>query len=167
MSINDNVLNTVAKEVGKVQERSQEMMQGFNLSNQIRELERKKNAKLMEIGRAIYDKHEHGKEVSEDHLKDMVAEASAFDHEIAVLQSELDQIKVKNDPDATPSQKAEAKAGYTSSPGFVCPNCGAPANREKSFCPACGGSLKAKGQAAEASANGEGTDEVEVEVDPA
>lgn len=176
MSIIDNVLNTVAKEVGKVQERSQEMMQGFNLGNQMRELERKKNAKLIEMGRAIYDKYENNKEVSEDHLKDMAAEAAAIDHEIAVLQSELDQIKVKNDPDATPSQKAEARAGYTASPGYFCPSCGAQANREKAFCPACGGALKSKGEnksggnGATASAGhgaGDGTDEVEVEADPA
>ncbi len=113
MNIIDNVINTVAKEVGKVQERSQEMMQGFNLSNQIKELERKKNAKFMEIGRAIYDKYEHDKEVSEERLKELVAEATAIDHEMAVLQAELDQIKVKNDPDATPTQKAEAKADYS------------------------------------------------------
>lgn len=172
MSIIDNVLNTVAKEVGKVQERSQEMMQGFNLGNQMRELERKKNAKLIEIGRAIYDKHENNKEVSKEHLKDMVGEAAAIEHEIAVLQSELDQIKVKNDPDATPSQKSEARAGYTASPGYFCPSCGAQANREKAFCPACGGALRTKSEnksgAASATTTGAaGTDEVEVEADPA
>ncbi|HNN62741.1 MAG TPA: zinc ribbon domain-containing protein [Candidatus Obscuribacter sp.] len=165
MNIIDNVINTVAKEVGKVQERSQEMMQGFNLSNQIKELERKKNAKFMEIGRAIYDKYELDKEVSEERLKELVAEATAIDHEMAVLQAELDQIKVKNDPDATPTQKAEAKAGYSASPGFTCPTCGTPANREKAFCPSCGGALKAKSE--ESKKASDGTDEVEVEAEKA
>ncbi|MBX9939047.1 MAG: hypothetical protein K2Y32_07315 [Candidatus Obscuribacterales bacterium] len=171
MSIFDNVINTVAKEVGKVQERSQEMMQGFNLNSQVRELERKKNAKLMEIGRVIFDKYEHGKEASEERLKELVAEAAAFDHEIAVLQAEIDQLKVKNDPDATPSQKAEAKAGYSASPGFTCPACGAPANKEKSFCPSCGASTKGEsgknGSASHSSTNSDGTEEVEVEAEQA
>ncbi|MBK9771774.1 MAG: hypothetical protein IPP57_13325 [Candidatus Obscuribacter sp.] len=95
MSIIDNLVNTIQKEVGKVQEKSQEMMQGFNLSNQIKELERKKNARLIEIGRAIFDKYEHQKEVTEETLKDWVAECAALDHEMAVLQAELDQTKVK------------------------------------------------------------------------
>lgn len=175
MSIFDNVINTVAKEVGKVQERSQEMMQGFNLNSQVRELERKKNAKLMEIGRVIFDKYEHDKEVNEEKLKELVAEAAAFDHEIAVLQAEIDQLKVKNGPDATPSQKAEAKAGYSASPGFTCPACGAPANKEKSFCPSCGASTKgdsnnggSQSSSGSSSSNGsDGTEEVEVEAEQA
>jgi rRNA maturation endonuclease Nob1 len=165
VSIIDNLVNTIQKEVGKVQEKSQEMMQGFNLSNQIKELERKKNARLIEIGRAIFDKYEHQKEVTEETLKDWVAECAALDHEMAVLQAELDQTKVKNDPDATPAQKAEAKAGYSASPGFTCHACGAPANRDKPFCPGCGASVKDNG--AKHDSKHSGTDEVEVEVEEA
>jgi len=51
-------------------------------------------------------------------------------------------MKIKNDPDATPSQKSEAKAGFKASPDYSCPSCHAPASREKPFCPACGESLK-------------------------
>ena len=61
---------------------------------------------------------------------------------MAVLQAEIDKVKAKNDPDATPSQKAEAKAGYAATPNFFCPGCGTPANRDKRFCPSCGESLK-------------------------
>jgi len=155
VSIIDNVLNSVAKEVSKVQSRSQEMMQGFSLQNQINELERKKNAKFMEIGRMIYGKHHDDKEVSEEVIKERCSEVTALSHEISVLQAELDQIKVKNDPDATPTQKAEAKAGFRTSPDYNCPSCHAPASREKPFCPACGESLKGN--------KGSGTDPVDVE----
>jgi hypothetical protein len=144
VSIIDNVLNSVAKEVSKVQTRSQEMMQGFNLQNQVNELERKKNAKFMEIGRLIYQKHHDSKDVSEEVIKERCSEVTAINHEISVLQAEIDQLKLKNDPDATPSQKAEAKAGFKASPDYVCPSCHAPASREKPFCPACGESLKPK-----------------------
>jgi rubrerythrin len=156
VNILDNVLNTVAKEVSKVQTRSQEMLQQFNIQNQIRELKVKRQNKLADIGKMVYEKHENGVEYSEDALKEHVAEVSGIDHEIDVLQAEYDQIKINNDPDATPSQKAEAKAGYTASPGYTCHSCGAPANRERPFCPACGESIK----------NKNGTDEVEVEVEP-
>jgi hypothetical protein len=142
VSIIDNVLNSVAKEVSKVQSRSQEMMQGFSLQNQVNELERKKNAKFMEIGRLIYDKHHNNKEVSDETIDERCSEVTALSHEISVLQAEIDQIKVKNDPDATPSQKSEAKAGFKTSPDYHCPSCNAPASREKPFCPACGESLK-------------------------
>ena len=171
MSIIDNVINTVTKEVNKVQSRAQEGIQAFNLANQIKELERKKHAKMAEIGRLVFDKHQNNKDVSDDLLKERCSEISAVDHEISVLQSELDQIKINHDPDATPSQKAEAKAGYSTSAGFHCHSCGAPANREKAFCPACGESLKssddtepdAKSDDKKASA---GSSEVEVEVEP-
>ncbi|MBS1992015.1 MAG: zinc ribbon domain-containing protein [Cyanobacteria bacterium SZAS LIN-2] len=143
MSIIDNVLNTVAKEVSKVQSRGSEMVQGFNLQNQISELERKKNAKFMEIGRLIYGKNTDGKEVSDELIAERCAEVTAISHEISVLQAEIDQIKVKNDPDATPSAKAEARAGFKTSPDYTCPSCHAPASREKPFCPACGESLRA------------------------
>lgn len=156
MNILDNVLNTVAKEVSKVQTRSQEMLQQFNLQNQIRELKVKKQNRLAEIGKMVYEKEENGTEYAEDKLKELCRDVAEVDHEIDVLQTEYDQIKINNDPDATPSQKAEAKAGYTHSPGYVCHSCGAPANREKPFCPACGEPLKTKN----------GTEEVDVEVEP-
>ncbi len=174
MSIIDNVINTVTKEVNKVQSRAQEGIQAFNLANQIKELERKKHAKLAEIGRLVFDKHQNNKDVSDDLLKERCSEVSAVDHEISVLQSELDQIKVNHDPDATPSQKAEAKAGYSASPGAVCESCGANVNVDRPFCPACGSSLKNNGtddKAHKSSDKGpgshkkkdHGTDEVEVE----
>ncbi|CAN5410636.1 hypothetical protein BH11CYA1_BH11CYA1_36780 [soil metagenome] len=163
MSIIDNVINTVTKEVNKVQSRAQEGIQAFNLANQIKELERKKHAKLAEIGKLVFDKHQNDKEVSDDLLKERCSEISAVEHEISVLQTELDQIKVNHDPDATPTQKAEAKAGYTTSAGFHCQSCGAPANREKAFCPACGESLKSDETASESKKADDGSGEVEVE----
>ncbi len=163
MSIIDNVINTVTKEVNKVQSRAQEGIQAFNLANQIKELERKKHAKLAEIGKLVFDKHQNNKDISDDLLKERCSEISAVDHEISVLQSELDQIKVNHDPDATPAQKAEAKAGYSASPGFTCESCGAPANRERAFCPACGSALKNSAEEKSKSNGDSGTEEVDVE----
>ncbi len=144
MTIFDDVCNTISKEVGKVQQRSQEMMQQFNLNGQIRDLEKKKTAKLMEIGKLICDKYQHNQDVSEDSLKDKVNEIAGFDHEIETLQTELDGLRAANDPSASTSQKAEAKAGFTPTPGYECPSCHAPASKDKSFCPSCGESLVAK-----------------------
>ena len=114
------------------------MFQSFNLGNQIRDLERKRSAKLVEIGRLIVDKYHKQKDVSEDKVKEKVAEAVGYEDQIAILQAELDQIKVTNDPATPSSKKAEAKAGYHPTPGVDCPNCHAPVARDKKFCPGCG-----------------------------
>jgi len=142
MGLLDDFVQNVSKEVGKVQARSQEMLQTYNLAGQIRELERKKTAKLLEIGRAMWDKYANNKEVSEELIKDKASEVSGYDHEILLLQTELDSMRVANDPDQPASKKAESKAGFHPTPGFECPSCHAPASRDKSFCPACGNSLK-------------------------
>lgn len=141
-NIIDDLLQNITKEVGKVQARSQEMLQSYNLNGQVRELERKKTAKLLEIGRLICDKYQKDLNVSEDLLKDKVNEITGYEQEIVVLQSELDSMKMQHDPNVSSTQKAEAKAGYTPTPGYECPRCHAPANKEKSFCPLCGETLK-------------------------
>jgi len=142
VSIIDNVVNTVAKEVSKLQSGCNDIVQGFSLQNQVEALERKKTVKLAEIGRLVYSKTVDGKDVSDEVIAERCSEVTALSHEIAVLQSEIDQMKAKADPDATPSQKAEARAGFKTSPDYNCPSCHAPASREKPFCPACGESLK-------------------------
>src|SRR5277367_759696 len=142
MGLIDDFVQNVSKEVGKVQARSQEMLQGYNLTGQIRDLERKKTAKLLEIGRAMCDKYTNNKDVSEESIKDKVSEVSGYDHEILLLQTELDSMRVANDPDQPASKRADAKAGFNPTPGYECPSCHAPASKDKSFCPACGGSLK-------------------------
>lgn len=158
MSIFDDVCNTISKEVGKVQTRSQEMMQQFNLNGQIRDLEKKKSAKLLEIGKAICDKYQRNQEVSEDSLKDKVNEIAGFEHEIELLTAELDGLRAAADPSSSTSQKAEAKAGFTPTPGYECPSCHAPASKDKSFCPSCGETLSAKKE--------DDTVDVEVDADP-
>ena len=70
MTIIDDMLTGISKEFEKVQNKSQEIMQGYNLANQIKDLERKRNAKLLEIGRLVCDKIVKSTEVSEDALKD-------------------------------------------------------------------------------------------------
>jgi len=142
MGLIDDFVTNISKEVGKVQARSQEMMQTYNLSGQIRELERKKTAKLIEIGRSIFDKYHNNKQVSEETLKDKVNEIGGYDHEIALLQTELDSLRAANDPETPASQRADVKAGFNPTPGFECPTCHAPASKDKAFCPICGNSLK-------------------------
>lgn len=142
MTMIDDLFQGIGKEIEKVQNKSQEIMQGYNLSNQIKDLERKKNAKLLEIGRLICDKYLRSIDVSEDVLKDKTNEVAGFEHEMTLLQNELDQVKTGGDPTASASQKSEAKAGYSTSPGFECPRCHAPASKEKRFCPLCGENLK-------------------------
>ncbi|HEY9787216.1 MAG TPA: hypothetical protein V6D17_17635 [Candidatus Obscuribacterales bacterium] len=142
MGLIDDFVQGISKEVSKVQNRGQEMMQSFNLQNQIRDLERKKTAKLLEIGRLVCDKYTRNTDVSEDVLKDKANEVSGYENEITILQTELDSLKTVSDPEAPTSKKSETKAGFHPTPGFECPNCHAPAAKDKTFCPSCGSKLK-------------------------
>jgi hypothetical protein len=143
MTIIDDLLKGISKEVEKVQSKSQEIMQSYNLSNQIKEIERNRNAKLLEVGRLVCDKFLRNAEVSDDKLKELANEVSGYEHEISLLQAEVDQAKAANDPTTPASQRADAKAGYTPTPGFECPKCHAPAAKDKKFCPLCGEGLNA------------------------
>jgi hypothetical protein len=142
MSLIDDFVQNVSKEVGKVQARSQEMLQSYNMTNQVRELERKKTTKLLEIGRLIFDKYHRNVDVDEAILKDKVNEIVAYDHEIGLLQNEIDSMRTQNDPNTPASKRADAKAGFNPTPGFECPRCHAPASKDKAFCPTCGEPLK-------------------------
>ena len=140
MGLLDDVVQGIGKEVSRVQARGQEMMQSFNLQTQLRELEKKKTGKLLEIGRLVTEKYVRGEEVAEDVLKDKANEVAGYESEMQILQAELDSLKV--DTEVPTSKKAEKGAGFHTSPGYECPNCHAPAARDKSFCPSCGESLK-------------------------
>jgi hypothetical protein len=142
MGILDDVVQVVTKEVNKVQTRSQEMLQTYNLTSQIREAERKRSAKLLEIGKLIFDKYHRNVNVLEETLKEKVSEIVICEQDINELTAELESMRMANDPNAPASKRAEAKAGYNATPGFECPRCHASANRDKSFCPTCGESLK-------------------------
>lgn len=142
MGLIDDFVQGVSKEVSKVQTRGQEMMQSFNLQTQLRELERKKTAKLLEIGRLICDRYTRDTEVPEDELKDKANEVAGYENEMQILQTELDSMKTVHDPDVPASKKSETKAGYNPTPGFECPSCHAPASKDKTFCPSCGEKLK-------------------------
>jgi hypothetical protein len=158
MTIFDDLVQGVGREVTKVQARSQEMLQAYNLQNQIKDLERKRTAKLLELGRLVCDKYVRDESITEDVFKDKANEVVAFEHEIGILQAEIDQMKLSSDPNAPASTKADAKAGFTPTPGYQCPRCQAPASRDKSFCPVCGESLKK-------STTGSGSDDV-IDVEP-
>lgn len=153
MTLIDDLMQGISKEVSKVQARSQEMLRAYNLSQEIRELERKKTAKFIEIGHLIYDKYEHQANVAEDLLKEHAKEIASLESDIGHLQTELDSLKVQTDPDTPASKRAEAKAGFNPTPGLECPNCHSPASRDKAFCPICGQSLK----------NSSGSDTIDVE----
>lgn len=156
MSIFDDVMGGITREVNKVQQRSQEMLQTYNLQGNIRDLERKRTAKLLEIGRLICDKYSRDAVIAEDLLKEKADEVAALEHEIGSIQAEVDNIKTQVDPDAVASKRAEAKAGYNATPGYSCPRCHAPASREKSFCPVCGEPLKRSNTGASGSDTGGG-----------
>jgi DNA-directed RNA polymerase subunit M/transcription elongation factor TFIIS len=157
MTMIDDVLNGIGKEFEKVQSKSQEIMQSYNLATQVKELERKRTAKLLELGRLVCDKYLRSADVTEDVLKDKANEVAGYEHEISIMQSEIDTMKTATDPNTPASAKADAKAGYSHSPGFECPKCHAPANRDKAFCPLCGSALKGS--------NGDGGDDI-VDVEP-
>lgn len=142
MGIFDEFVQGVNREISRVQSRSQEMLQAYNLNSRVRSLEGQRTAILIEIGRMVFDKYQRHLEVSEDSLRDKSNQIVELEHQITVLKAELDAIHAQSDPNTSASQKADYKAGYTTTPGFTCPHCQAPANVDKGFCPACGGSLK-------------------------
>ncbi len=90
MTIFNDLVNGIGKEFEKVQSKSQEIMQSYNLTTQIKDLERKRNVKLIEIGRLVCDKYTKSADVSEDVLKDEANEVAGYDHEMMLLQSEVD-----------------------------------------------------------------------------
>lgn len=144
MGIFDELVQGVSREISKVQSRSQEMLQVYNLNSQIRTLEGKKSALLIEIGKLVFEKYQRQADVSEDKVKAKTEEIVDLEHQITVLQAELDAVKVQADPNTSASERSQYQAGYNPTPGFTCPHCQAPANMEKSFCPACGGTLQGK-----------------------
>jgi hypothetical protein len=164
MTIFDDLIQGVGREVSKVQARSQEMLQAYNLQNQIKDLERKRTAKLLELGGLVCDKYARDAHSDDDVFKDKSNEVVALEHEIGILQAEIDQLKIASDPNAPASAKADAKAGFNPTPGYQCPRCQAPASKEKSFCPVCGESLK-KGSPGTSSSPRTGDDDV-IDVEP-
>jgi hypothetical protein len=145
MGIFDEFVQGINREISKVQNRSQEMLQTYNLNSRIRTLEGKRTASMIEIGRLVFEKYERGNDVSEETLKQKTREIVEMEHEITSIKAELDILAAQSDPDTSASQKAEYQAGYKTTPGFECPHCHAPASRDRSFCPACGGNLKEEG----------------------
>lgn len=135
-------VKSVGEGISKLQNKTQETMQSMNLENRTRSLEAKKSVALTNLGKLVYDKYEKGDEVGEDVLKRKVAEVVEIEKEIELVKAELSTIKEQNTSDISQSEKAENRAGYTRTPGFVCPHCQAPANQEKLFCAFCGGELK-------------------------
>lgn len=151
MGIFDDVVKGVndgMKQVGdgitKIQSKSQEMMQSVSLQNRITSLEAKKSVALTNLGKLIYDKYEKNDEVGEDLLKRKVSEIVELEREIELVKAELTTIKAQYDPDMPRSQKSDAMAGYNATPGFACPHCHAPANKDKLFCAYCGGAMSSE-----------------------
>jgi phosphomevalonate kinase len=142
MGLFDDVLKGINQGITKIQSTSQEMMQTVSLTSRINSLEAQKTAALTNIGRLVYDKYHRLDEVSEELLKSKVREIVQWEDEIQTLKSEIDALKVQHSADASQAQKSDAMAGCQPTPGFVCPHCEAPANRDKQFCVSCGGVLK-------------------------
>lgn len=140
MALFDDVIKKVNDGITKVQTAAQEMTQSITLNNRINSLEAKKTMALTAIGQLVYDKFEKGDVVTDDLLQEKVKEIVSIEHEIKILRSELEQVKLE--PDAPRSQKAEHAAGWKPTSGFECPSCHAPANIGKHYCVSCGGSLK-------------------------
>lgn len=156
MGLFDDVLSGISKEIGRVQTRSQEMMRAYTLNSQIRSLERKRTATLIEIGRHIFEKYQRNIQITEEDLHKKTLEIVEIEREIDTLRAELDQLQMQADPNVSTSDKAAAKAGCNPTPGETCPHCEAPVNVNKAFCPSCGGNIEhsSKSNGAEGHAEG-------------
>ena len=155
MGIFDELVTGINREIAKVQSRSQEMIETYNMTSQVKALEGKITATFIEIGRLVYDKYQRHQEVLEDTLKEKTKAIALYEQEITVLKSDIEARRAIYDPNTPASQKADAKAGCAPTPGFLCPHCQAPANKEKTFCPLCGGSLEDSGAQAKSDSNGD------------
>lgn len=141
MGLFEDVVKNVQTTVSKLQNTSQEVVQTVSINSRINSLEAKKTASFTNIGRLVYDRYAKGDEVSDDLLKEKVKEIEEIQKEIDILKADLAGMKAQHDPDIPRSAKADSKAGYTPTPGFECPQCHAPAARDKHFCVYCGCSL--------------------------
>ena len=155
MGLFDDLVQGINREITRVQAKSQEMLQTYNLSSQIRSLEGKVTALFIEIGKLVFDKYQRNQDVSDELLKEKTDEIVKCEQEIASLKAELEAIRAQFSPETSASQRADAKAGYTPTPGFTCPHCQAPASTDKAFCPLCGGSLKDQPEKVKSEGNGD------------
>jgi ABC-type phosphate transport system auxiliary subunit len=142
MGIFDELVTGLNREIGKVQNKTSEMIQSYTISSQIRVIERRKAALFVEIGHLIFDKYQRNIDISDEALRSKTIEISECEREITALQAELEAMEMESNPDVCTSRKSEAKAGYRPTPGAECPHCQAPADLDKSFCPSCGGKLE-------------------------
>lgn len=141
MSLFDELVTGLNREIGKVQNKTSEMIQTYTISSQIRVIERRKAALFVEIGHLIFDKYQRNLDISDEALRSKTIEISECEREITALQAELEAMEMQASPDVCTAKKSEAKAGYRPTPGAECPHCQAPADLDKSFCPSCGGKL--------------------------
>ncbi len=138
MAIIEEIFQGITKEVNQVKNLSQDMLQTFNLNNQIKDLERKRLTILIDIGRYVLNKFNKNDSLNEEEIKLKVKDINKIDDEIFLLNEELNKIKAQNDPNAPASQKAKAKAGYRTTPGSKCKSCKSDISLDKNFCPVCG-----------------------------
>ncbi len=138
MALIEEIFQGITKEVNQVKNRSQEMLQSFTITNQIKDLERKRTTIYIEIGRMVFAKLNKNDKINEDELMLKVKDINKLDDEIGLLNDELSTLKAQFDPNASARQKAQAKAGYRTTPGSKCYSCHSEISTDKSFCPVCG-----------------------------
>ncbi len=138
MALIEEIFQGITKEVNQVKNRSQEMLQSFTITNQIKDLERKRTTIYIEIGRMVFAKLNKNDKISEDEVMIKVKDINKLDDEIGLLNDELSSLKAQYDPNASARQKAQAKAGYHTTPGSKCHSCQSEISTDKSFCPVCG-----------------------------
>ena len=93
MGLIDELMQGISKEVSKVQVRSQEMLNAYNLGQELRDLEQQKTDRLTAIGRLICNKYERQINVSEESLQEHCKEITTLEKDITSLQKKLDGLK--------------------------------------------------------------------------
>jgi chromosome segregation ATPase len=93
VGILDQVVDGIGRELTKIQSRSEEMLHIHNLKSQIRTLEGRCTALLIEIGRMVFDKYQRNVNVGDEAFISKTQELSSLEHDITSLRSEIDAMR--------------------------------------------------------------------------
>jgi len=95
MGLIDELMQSLSKDVDKIKVRAQTMLDAYNLSHEIKELQSQKTDRLLSIGKFIYDKYQQQTSPTEEPLQQHCTDIAALEKDIRHLQNRLDDLKMQ------------------------------------------------------------------------